>query len=63
MQIHYEDGYCTLQKDGKSLTLYSSNLLEVVAFDEGGIYETVGMKLPEWLADSIREGFKKETEK
>jgi len=63
MQIHYEDGYCSWQKDGKSFILYTSNKLEVAEFDEGGIYATVEMDLPPMIADAIREGFKKELEK
>ena len=63
MNIHYEDDYCSWQNNGKSFILYSSNLLETQEFDEGGVYATVEMYLPQFVADSIREGFKKETEK
>lgn len=63
MNIQYEDGYCSWQNEGKSFILYSSNKLEVSEFDEGGTYATVEIYLPQFIVDSIREGFKKETEK
>lgn len=63
MNIHYEDGYCSWQNDGKSFILFTSNKLEVLEFDEGGTYASVEMYLPSIIADAIREGFKKETEK
>lgn len=58
MNLVYDDGFCGYTNDaGMALTLYTNGVLELQEFDEGGTYDKVEMKLPEWLAEHIREAF------
>ena len=53
----FDAGLCIHIDEGKSFILNSFGTLEMTEFDEGGIYASVKMEVPNWLKSAIAKAF------